>query len=425
VISVGIRKIVLILLALALVAGVGYRIYNKTEQARLLEEEAAQQQSQSKGTVPSVKILTMELSPIRETLKLAGEIQAETEIAIQPRISGRLVAVLVTEGQLIRAGQIVAILDDETVRLQMLQSEAGMAVIQANLQQVELNAARAKTDKERYQELYNKRYISQRDYENAEAAYLNAEAGVVAIRAQLTAAQRNYDLLKLQLGQTKVYSPSAGIVLQQDVTVGMNLTTGSTIAVVAPLNPVKLLFNVDQKEAAKLKRGMKVRFLSDAFPEQSFTGNINEVAPAFDTKTRTLSLSVSLRNPKGELKPGIFGTAEIVIGGKDKALVVPLEAVVTREEKQGVYIIDQKKTAHFVPVTTGLSAEGQVELLTGVKAGNQVVVIGQNRLRDGQTVQLMGNGNGKRQPGGNTKQDTKPGTSPGATPSGKKAGEPR
>jgi RND family efflux transporter MFP subunit len=423
--GVGIRKIILILLALALVAGVGYRIFNKVQQARLLEEETAQQQNQSKGTIPSVKTLTMALQPIRETLKLAGEIKAETEIAIQPRINGRLVAVLVSEGQMVRAGQLVAILDDETVRLQMQQSEANMAVIQANLQQAELNAARARTDKERYQELYNKRYISQRDYENAEATYLNAEAGVTAIRAQLTASQRNYDLLKLQLGQTKVYSPSTGIVLQQDVTVGMNLTTGSTIAMVAPLNPVKLLFNVDQKEAAKLKRGMKVSFVSDAFPERNFSGIINEVAPAFDPQTRTLSLSVSLRNPKGDLKPGIFGTAEITIGGREKTLVVPQEAVVTSDQKQGVFVIDKKKTAHFVPVTIGLSSEGQVELLTGVKEGDQVVVIGQNRLRDGQTVQLMGNGNGKRQPGSSPERSAKPDATPSTAPNGKKAGEPR
>jgi multidrug efflux pump subunit AcrA (membrane-fusion protein) len=207
VISVGVRKIVLLVLALALVGGVGYRIFSKIQQERLLEEEAVGQQNQSKGTIPSVKTLTMALGPIRETLKLAGEIQADTEIAIQPRISGRLVSVLVDEGQMVRNGQLVAILDDETVRLQMQQSEANMAVIQANLQQAQLNAARAKADKERYQELYNKRYISQREYEIVEAAYLSAEAGVTALRAQLTASQRNYDLLTLQLGQTKVYSP--------------------------------------------------------------------------------------------------------------------------------------------------------------------------------------------------------------------------
>ena len=166
----------------------------------------------------------------------------------------------------------------------------------------------------------------------------------------------------------------------------MNLTTGSTIFTVASLNQVSLVFSIDQQDAVKLRRGMKASFSTDAFPAQEFNGVIREVNPSFDPLTRSITQKVVLSNRGAKLMPGMFGEVAMAIGGKEDALVVPQEAIVTQGGQNGVFVVMKDKTVQFKPVETGLSADGQVEVVTGVKEGDLVVVMGQNRLRDGQEV---------------------------------------
>jgi RND family efflux transporter MFP subunit len=390
------KKWIGIILAVILLVSVGIKVKQKLDQQAALTRQSQGEGSGGSGrsgggslVASMVRVMPVSPQPIRETLKLTGEIQADTEVAVQPRISGRLLQILVSKGDRIGANQIVAIMDDESIRIQMQQSEATIAGIQANLRQAELNAARARTDQERYRELLDKKYISQRDYDSAENTYLTAQSTVEVQKTQLASARKNHELLKLQLTQTKVYSPIAGYVMDVPATLGANLTTGSTIATVAAINPAKLVLTVDQRDTAKIKSGAVIKFGCDIYPGQEFSGIVREIAPAYDPKTRTLSLTAKLRNDQNKLLPGIFGNATIVVGGKDDALVVPSEAVVTRDNRTGVFLVNGEKVAEFHPVATGLQADGQTEVAQGLKPGDMVVVLGQNRLRDGQTVEVM------------------------------------
>jgi RND family efflux transporter MFP subunit len=391
------KKWVWIFLAVVLLALIGFKVKQKIDQQAALKQQGMEQKGNggpgmrggSTFGASMVSVKAVSPQPIRETLKLTGEIQADTEVAVQPRISGRLLKILVSEGDRIKANQIVAIMDDESIRIQMQQSEANIAGIKANLRQAEINVARAQTEQERYKELLDKKYISQRDYDSVENSYLASQSTLEVQKTQLESSWKNYELLKLQLTQTKVYSQIAGYVIDVPATLGTNLTTGSTIVTVAAVNPAKLILTVDQRDTAKIKPGVGVKFSCDIYPGQEFPGSIREIAPAYDPKTRTLSLTAKLRNDRNKLLPGIFGNAEILVGGKDDALVVPSEAVVTRDNQTGVFMVNGDKIAKFQPVVTGLQAEGQTEVVQGLKPGDLVVVLGQNRLRDGQTVEIM------------------------------------
>lgn len=386
------KKLIWVVLAVFLAGAIGFRIYQKVQQRVVLQNEAQRLKAGPRFSTTAVKVLPLTPRPIKETLRLTGEIKAESEIIVQPEISGRVLSILVEEGQLVKANQVVAVMDDETIRLQIQQSEATLAGIQANVRQAELNAARMRTEKERYAELLRLKYISQQDYDNVENSYLAAQSSVEALKAQLASTTKNLELLKLQLGKTRVYSPITGYVIKIPATLGMNLTSGSTLLTMVALNPVKLVFNVDQRDTVKIKKGVPVKFSCDLYPELEFTGIVREVAPSYDAKTRTLSLAATLRNPENRLLPGLFGNAEIIVGEKPDALVVPSEAVVNRDGVIGVFVVDQKQEARFRPVTTGLSADNQIEVTNGLQSGELVVILGQNRLRDGQTVQLLRDG---------------------------------
>jgi membrane fusion protein (multidrug efflux system) len=391
------KKIIIIMIAIAFLVLVGFKVRQKLVLSQTLVNQTTQQKNKPNSSIPAVKVMIVTPQSIKESLKLVGNIEVETEIAIQPRINGRLVSLLVEEGQPLSVGSLIGIMDDEAIRIQLQQSEANNASLNANVQQAEININKYKTEKERYQELLNKRYISQRDYENVENSYLTSQASLDGLKAQLQAAQKNYELLKLQLNQTKIYSPINGYVLKKLVTPGVNLTTGTTIITAAALDPVKLTFTIDQKDTAKITKGIRVNFGTDAYPDQIFQGYIDQMAPTYDPKTRTLRLSAAISNPLHKLIPGMFGTTEIIIGGNQQALVVPQEAVITQENRTGIFIVGGDNIAHFHEVKLGLVSEGKVEIIDGVKNGDLAVIIGQNRLRDGQQVQLLGGGGDMRQ----------------------------
>lgn len=389
------RKKVIIGLIIVFLGFTGYKVKVKLEENRA-QESLALRNGQS-VSIPLVKTLEVTLEPIRETLELVGSIKAETEIAIQPRISGRLVSLMVEEGHEVKKGDLIGVIDDEAILLQMQQIEANIIGIKASLNQAELNAARLKAQKERYRELLEKRYISQWEYDQVENSYTAAEATLDNVRAQLAVAEKNYQLQKIQLEQTRIYAPVGGYVLQKLVTPGVNLTSGTTIVTVAPLSPVKLTFNIDQKDAAKVRKGMMVDFVSDALPGRVFTGRIDQVAPVYDPNTRTLALTVSLANEDHSLIPGMFGTVTVIIGGKDFALVTPQEAVLVQNGQTGVFVVGPENVVRFQPVKTGLAAEGRVEIVSGLQTGDKVVVVGQNRLRNGQKVEVFGESGGQNQ----------------------------
>ncbi|HOJ77822.1 MAG TPA: efflux RND transporter periplasmic adaptor subunit [Bacillota bacterium] len=413
------KRLIIILSCLFLVFSglIVYKVKVNLDQKAALTSQSGQQGQGGRGgrgradRGAVVRVQAAKRESIVETLRVVGEITPDVEIQIQPRINGRLISLLVEEGQEVKAGQLVAVMDDENIRLQIQQSEANIATYQANLRQAELNLAKAKTEQERYLELLEKKYIPQRDYDNVESAYLSANTAVEVLKAQLSGAQKNHQLLKLQLEQTKIVSPATGYVLKKHVSVGMNLTTGTTIFTIAALNNVKIKFSVDQREAAKIKKDTEVRFLTDAYPGEVFAGKIKEIAPIFDSQTRALTFSVLISNPNLKLVPGMFGTAEVVVGENVDSIVVPQDALVQQEGKQGVFIVTPEQTAKFTPVTTGITAEGRMEILNGLDEGDSVVVVGQNVLKDGQSVQILEGRPtkaGNFQPGQNSGSKTKP-----------------
>jgi len=384
------KKTVAIVLAIALVGFTGYKVKQKLDARAQLAQKPSASGRSTTGTA-MVKTLKVAPEPIKETLRMVAEITAETEVAVQPRINGRLLQLMVEEGDRVKAGQVLAVLDDEEIQIQLRQNEATIATVKANLNKAERDLIQAKTELDRYRALLDKKYVSQRDYDNVETAYLAAKTSVENYRSQLATAENTYQLTKIQLNHTKVVAPISGIVLSKPVTAGINVTTGTTLVTIASLDPVKLKFNIDQRDTAKARKGLPVTFTTDVFPDELFVGYIHDASPGYDTKTRTLSLSVLLPNGNGRLLPGMFGTVEIAIGENSRALVVPQEAIVKREGRSGLFVVTRDGIARWQPVTTGLAAEGRIEITSGIAEGDLVVVVGQNRLRDGDPVQLLDN----------------------------------
>ena len=407
------RKPVMLISALVLlVAFAGYKVYVKISQNMALSQEAQGEGMQRNTAIPMVK--TYEVTPrsLTETLELVGTIQPETEVVLQPRVSGRLLSLTIEEGQYIQAGAVIGEIDAESLRIQLQQSLSTLAEVEASVQQAEVNASRLKLERDRYYELYQKKYVSASEYENANSAYLAAQAALEGVRAKQAAAAKNHELLQIQLRDTKITSPISGYVLKKYATAGAKLTTGSTIATIVPLHRVKLAFWVEQAQAGRIRQGMPVQFTPDAGKNRVYHGTVGPINPTYNTETSTLELIAFLDNPGLELLPGMFGNTRIALGIKENVLAVPTVALISKEGQQGIYVVNATGLAEFRPVETGLSAQGYVEILAGLSPREQVIIVGQNRLRDGQPVEVFNEYKEGQANNNNNKSQAKGGVTP-------------
>lgn len=381
------KKLLIYLLIAVFLGFLGYKVVTKIT----TKDQLPADYSRFRGspTITAVRVLQVREEPLIESVNVVGEITTDYEINIQPQVSGRLLQLPVKKGAEVQAGQLLAIIDDETIKLQIQQAENNIAIIKANMKEAELRLVRTEAEKERYMKLLEHRYISQSEYDNVENAYLTALTAIEVLTQQLASAERNLELLQIQLGQTKIHSPINGFILETNVTTGMNLTTGTVILNMAPLSPVQLVFNIDQKDAARVRKGSPVEFRTDALPGQVFTSQTNQSSPVYDTQTRSLTFSATFPNQPVRLEPGMFGTVKVIVGQKDAALTVPQEALVTLERQNGVFVVTQENTAKFQPVVTGSIVGNLVEIVSGINPGDQVIIIGQERLRSGEEVEII------------------------------------
>ena len=388
------KKIIWIIAVVLLIGLVGYKAGVKILERRAISIQGSQGGSRRGNSVPIVNVISVTPQRIQETLDLTGTISPETEVLVQPRINGRLLSLHTEEGRFVKAGEVLGIIDTETIEIQIQQSLASLAQIKAGVQQAEINVAKLKLERDRYRELLERKYVSQSEFDSVEASYQTALAVLQGVHSQQAAAEKNNDLLQLQLKQTRVTAPITGFVLKKDVTAGTNVTTGTSILTLVPLDRVKLEFEVDQTQAAKVYAGMTVTFSTDGSTAiaSKFQGRVQDITPAYDPQTRTLKLTSILENSGRRLLPGMFGQVVVVLGVKEDALVVPQEAVIQRDGTTGVFVVNQIGTVEFRPVQTGLVARGEIQVVSGLQASESVVVVGQNSLRDGQTVEVLGLG---------------------------------
>jgi RND family efflux transporter MFP subunit len=154
------------------------------------------------------------------------------------------------------------------------------------------------------------------------------------------------------------------------------------------LDTLKVLANVIEKDIALVKPGMKVKILTEAYSEKSFEGTIVRINKALDLATRTLQVEINIPNPGHLLKAGMFARIEVTLMEKPNALVVPREAVLEEGEKQSVFVVEGNKVFRR-PVVTGIEQGGLIEVVEGLKEGDNIVLKGQGSLRDQSTIRVV------------------------------------
>jgi membrane fusion protein (multidrug efflux system) len=298
------------------------------------------------------------LDTVVDAIFLTGGIEAVQSIELRPEVDGRIVEILVREGSEVAAGRPLFKVDDAEIRAQVARLEAERDLAQQAL--------------ERTRELIEQKASSEADLEQAEASFRIAQAQL--------------ELQRLRLERTTVRAPFAGLVGQRFVSVGDYVSTPTRLVTLQTVDPQRAVFQVPERYAERLRVGQEVDFGVAALPDVEFVGVVDFVDPVVQLPARTILVKAEVPNPGRELKAGMFIEARLATDVRPEAVIIPEDAVLPLQGATFVWIVTSEGTATRRQVELGVRTPGFVEVLSGVEAGEQVVVGGLERLSEGAPV---------------------------------------
>ena len=334
----------------------------------------------------SFETMTVEKQDIEVPIKFSAKLKGQADVTITPQVSGQLMKIAVTEGQQVKKGQVLFVIDSRNAQLEL---EAA----QANLQAAMAQENSAKLEYESNKNLFEKNIVSRYMLDNSENSYKQAQATVSQARASVNRARVN-------LSFCTITAPVTGLIGEIPVRTGDQVSPGSRLTIVSGNTNMDAEFSVTEalieaSVSAGLSREDKAKHLAE-LPDVTFVmkngteyphkGRITSLTGVVDAATGSLGAKASFPNPDGHLFSGIQGTVVLPLAQKD-VMVVPQTAVVKLQDKQQVYLVKADSTATAVTVTTTDTGNGEDVIVTsGLNVGDKIVTVGANNVQEGQQV---------------------------------------
>ncbi len=381
-----VRRIVLFLVLAVGLGGFGWLIVERWRAVTASPKEAA-------PLAAPVQVAAVERGAITLRRTFSGTLESPGQFVAAPKISGRVERLHVDLADVVTRGQVVAELDDDEYVQAVAQAEAEVAVAKANLVEAENSLEIAGRELKRVQALFEQRIGSEAELDVAKADQLAKQAGVKVAEAQLTRAEAALSAAKIRLGYTKVAATWSGgddrrIVARRHVDEGDTVAANAPLLTIVELDPITAVIYLTGRDYARLKTGQPVTLMTDAYPNQSFTGQVARVAPVFQQASRQARAELTVANAQQLLKPGMFVRAETTLDRAENATIVPLAALTTRAGQRGVFRVNADgKSVSWQPVTVGIEAGERVQIV-GADLSGRVVTLGQQLLDDGSPITI-------------------------------------
>lgn len=297
---------------------------------------------------------------LSEEFSLVGTVAANNDVNIVSETQGKVTGVFVKVGDYKPAGSILFQIDDELKKAALMSAEAAYE--------------KAKKDYERFLELHSQKSASDSQLDAAKLAKANAEA--------------QYIIANKQYNDTKITTPISGYVTARYADLGVMVQNNSVVANVVDISKVKVKVNVAEEDVFKLKTGDEVKVTTDVYPGITFKGRIETISAKGDD-AHTYPVEVSIINEKNhELKAGMFARVSFNNNIKSDVLTIPREALLGSVKDAEVYVVDGDN-AKLVKLVLGQETGTRVQVLQGLKEGDNVIVSGQNNLTDGSKIEIV------------------------------------
>jgi membrane fusion protein (multidrug efflux system) len=332
----------------------------RMERSRL---EKIKQEAIKKET-PPIRVITLTVIPgrLEDKIKLPGYIEPAENLLVKAEVPGQVVQILTKEGAHIKQGQLIAQLDDRDYT--------------SRLARIEANHRLAKLEYDRIYSLDKKK--------------ITAASRLDEIEARLTDVSAQRDEAELALNRTRIMAPIEGRINEIIAKQGSFLSVGDPVAQILRVSDVKVTVGIPESDVVFFLDLNEATVVIDALNKRRLIGKKVFLSRQPRNLARLFDLELKIPNPDGHVLPGMFASVELVRAVYEKALVIPLYAVINQGDEQFVYI-EKDGSAQKVPVKTGQLVNWQVHITSGISANDNVIVVGHRLLNDAQPVEVIKN----------------------------------
>jgi membrane fusion protein, multidrug efflux system len=311
--------------------------------------------------ITPVSVTPVERGSVSRAVTVSGNIEPIRVVGVNSQISGALLAVLVEEGNVVSRGSVLARVDDRELQAQLEAAEATYQVTEAAY--------------ERAEQLRERKVITLPEYERDRTAFAAARAALEQVRTRVAYAT--------------VTAPIDGVVTEKRVEAGDVVAPQTRLFTLADVSTLVVRVGVSELDVVAVNVGDPVLLTLDAFPERSFQGRVRRIFPTGDPTTRLVPVEVALRGQDaGEVRPGFLARVTFALGTRDGVLLVPASALVGGAGSESVFVVQDGRAVRRT-VMPGVTSEGRVEIVNGLQEGEEVIVAGNNMLRDGAAVRVI------------------------------------
>lgn len=343
---------------IALLLLVAFLVYNKFygSTAKLAKETG--KKARNRGPVP-VDVLVVKDTVFDSHIEITGTVDANEQVELISQTAGNITNINFKEGQRVKKGDLLVKVYDQD--------------LQAQLKQVNYQIKLAQEQENRNQILLEKEAVSKEDYDISLSS-LNS------LKAQA-------DMISAQIAKTEIRAPFSGTIGIRRVSPGGYLSPQTPVATLVDLDPAKLTFSVPERYLSLIKEGTKVNFTVES-SHKTFTGKVYVVEPNIDATSRTVLVRALVPNPSNELKAGSFAKINLQLEQMPKTILVPTNCVVPSLKSSLVYMAKNGK-AEERDITTGVRTDSVIQVVSGLQAGDSVVISGIIQMRKGAAIQVQ------------------------------------
>lgn len=320
-------------------------------------------------------------------IRSTGTVHARETAILSAQVVGRIQQVLVREGDAVRAGQTLVVIDDAALRASMDQAQAGVKAAQSEQAAAETDAKLAASTLQRYRQLESEKSVSPQEMDEVAQRAAAASSRLEAVRSQADAARAQETGAHTMLGYTRLVAPFAGVVTARMADPGTLASPGVPLLQVDQAGPLQLQATVDESAIAAVRKGMKVHVAINGASSANMAGVVAEIDPAADPNSHSFTIEINLPS-SSQLRAGMYGTAEFANGDR-QAIVIPRSAVVVRGSLVCAYVLDAQGIARLRYLTLGAAQGNLVEVLSGVSPGEQLVDIPSDRDLAGKRIEVQ------------------------------------
>ena len=385
------KKIVLLVL-IAGFAAIAVFAWQRYQESLKEEERKAQKRPEDAVVVNVVK---PEHVTMLDERVYSGTTQAWSSFDIDPEVSAKLVSLKFDIGDKIKKGDLIAQLDDSNYEQAVLQAQAELEVAKAKDMEVKALLKLRKSQYERLKLLLDRNATSDSEFENAESAMKVQEAALVQSEANIQNCEARLAAAKVKLDDTRIFAEwNSGSDIRhvgdRYVDEGSLVSPGKPILKIIEIDRIKARIPIIERDFRFLQVGQMAEVTTDAYPGVTFKGTVEMISNELAESTRTVVAILSIPNLDFRLRPGLFVRVRIVLSEHRNTQAVPPNAVLTRDDRLGVFMIDPSdQTARFVPVQTGLETRNRVEILSpAFKDNDLIVTVGNHMLENGKSVEV-------------------------------------